>query len=361
MKAARTFLLWAALAVTVSLGALSVAGAFLGAARVKALFNSPPLVVFWLLLLALTAAAILLSHRVLREPGLVAMHLGVILVLIGGIWGSGARHELARRLSGSTKVPAGVVVVFEGGRSRDILDARLERTIGELPFELELRDFRIERYPPKDSRWLLVAEIPAPDAEPKLLQWEIGQETRIPGADASLTVLEYVEAARAVYPEGAVRDPESDVPAMRLSLRTAQGGSAEAWLSPPPGEDAAVLSVQDALGRPTGDAAAGVRLWLVRPPSPVKSYQSEVVVWAGGREAAHRVIEVNHPLHYGGYYVYQHSFDAAGGRYTVLRVTSDSGLSSAFAGFAMLCAGAFWHFWGRPGLRRLREVGTGGD
>jgi len=360
-------LLRGALAAMAFLAALSVVGSFLGAQRAKALFNSVPLAVFWVLLLVLTAAAILTSGRIRRRPGSLAMHLGVVLVLIGGIWGSETRHELSRKFSGSTKVPAGLLIVPEGERKREILDASSERVIGELPFELELKDFRIERYPLADPRWHLVAEVPAAGDEPQLLEWEVGRELQVRGADVRVKVLQYLEAARPVYrkgtreaplltmPDGAVSDPESDVPGIKLSLQRPGAGSAEAWLVPRPGQDLAVLWVRDVLGPGGGDSADAVWLWLVRPLSPVRSYQSEVVVWENGREAARHVIEVNRPLHYGGYYLYQHSFDPAEGRYTVLRVTSDSGLWWVFAGFGMLCAGAFWRFWGRPALRFLRK------
>ncbi len=356
-----------ALAAVACLAALSVVGAFLGAERAKALFNSPPLAAFWLLLLVLTAAAILMSGRIRRRPGSLAMHLGVVLVLVGGVWGSEARHELSSRLTGRARIPAGLLVVPEGERSREILDTSGERVIGELPFELELRDFRIERYPLGDPRWHLVAEVPAAGDEPQLLEWEIGRELQVRGTDVRVKVLQYLEAARPVYregtgetplltkPDGAVSDPESDVPAIRLSLRRAGAGSAEAWLVPRPGRDLAVLWVRDVLGPDERGSADAVWFWLVRPLSPVKSYQSEVVVWENGREAARHVIEVNRPLHYGGYYLYQQSFDPAEGRYTVLRVTSDSGLWWVFAGFGMLCAGAFWRFWGRPATRFLRK------
>ena len=56
-------------------------------------------------------------------------------------------------------------------------------------------------------------------------------------------------------------------------------------------------------------------------------------------------IEVNKPLHYGGYLFYQQGYDGDAGRYTVLGVTSDKGLGIVFLGYILLCTGVFWHFW----------------
>jgi hypothetical protein len=87
----------------------------------------------------------------------------------------------------------------------------------------------------------------------------------------------------------------------------------------------------------------------------VKSYKSDVDVQAGGRTVAHAVIEVNHPLHYGGYHFYQCDYDHPFGRYTVLAVTSDSGLGLVYAGMALACAGALGLFWIQPAIAYFRH------
>ena len=92
-----------------------------------------------------------------------------------------------------------------------------------------------------------------------------------------------------------------------------------------------------------------------RPAAAVKSYKSDVDVQAGGKIVAHAVIEVNHPLHYGGYHFYQCDYDHPFGRYTVLAVTSDSGLGLVYAGMALACAGAFWIFWIQPAIAYFRR------
>jgi hypothetical protein len=89
-------------------------------------------------------------------------------------------------------------------------------------------------------------------------------------------------------------------------------------------------------------------------PEYVRDYISDVQVVKDGKVVAEKSIEVNHPLHFGGYHFYQSSYDAEGHRYTVLSVVSDTGLNLVYAGYMALGIGVFWHFW----LRHLffREV-----
>jgi hypothetical protein len=80
----------------------------------------------------------------------------------------------------------------------------------------------------------------------------------------------------------------------------------------------------------------------------VRDYISELEIVKDGAVVAAKDIEVNHPLHYGGYHFYQHSYgEDTLGKYTVLMVVSDSGLHLVYGGYLMLIAGIFWHFWGR--------------
>jgi hypothetical protein len=80
-------------------------------------------------------------------------------------------------------------------------------------------------------------------------------------------------------------------------------------------------------------------------PESVRDYISDVQVVKDGNVVAEKSIEVNHPLHFGGYHFYQSSFDAEGHRYTILSVVSDTGLNLVYAGYLALGIGVFWHFW----------------
>lgn len=80
-------------------------------------------------------------------------------------------------------------------------------------------------------------------------------------------------------------------------------------------------------------------------PECVRDYISDIQVIKDGNVVAEKSIEVNHPLHFGGYHFYQSSFDTQAHRYTVLSVVSDTGLGFVYAGYMALGIGVFWHLW----------------
>lgn len=82
-----------------------------------------------------------------------------------------------------------------------------------------------------------------------------------------------------------------------------------------------------------------------------RDYLSDVSVIEDGKVVKRKTIEVNKPLHYGGYYFYQHSFEEQEGQYTVLAVVSDSGLFAVFAGYILLVVGLFWRCWLAPMMK----------
>ena len=126
-------------------------------------------------------------------------------------------------------------------------------------------------------------------------------------------------------------------------------------------------AVQVLVEKPDGTATAGYIFENFAPVFPeavgfeptyrrtIKDYISEVEIVADGKTVAAKAVEVNHPLHYGGYHLYQHSLDEdAAGQYTILQVVSDSGLNVVYGGYVMLIAGVFWHFWGRRTLIAIK-------
>ena len=80
-----------------------------------------------------------------------------------------------------------------------------------------------------------------------------------------------------------------------------------------------------------------------------------------GQEVRHKVIEVNSPLNYSGYQFIQSGYDEEHHRYTVLGVTSNSGLGLVYAGFVLMGVGVLWWFWLRPALSHLNRRRADGD
>ncbi|MBL7140798.1 MAG: cytochrome c biogenesis protein ResB [Planctomycetes bacterium] len=240
MRRVRTILMWAAQGAVALLIVLSIVGAFRGDDKARALFNSPPLVVFWTALGLLLAAGLAVYPRLLRRPAGLAMHLGALLVLGGAMWGSVPAHDLRRTWFGSEKIAKGYMAIHEGTRERRVVDASLRRVVAELPFDLALRDFWIEYYDQPGRPWHLVVVAPvrdgaghAVDEQQAEIEWEVGQTVPVPHTPASVTVLDYLPHARPAYAEGAEPGVQVTAADGQTVLLPARAG-AEAHLQDPP-------------------------------------------------------------------------------------------------------------------------------
>jgi len=336
MSRFRRAVLWAALTAVILLTLLSIYGAFLGADRAQAFFNSLPLAVYWFALAGLLIVGLAVFRRLLQIPSLLLTHLGCILILLGGMWGSKAGHVMQKQLFGIDKVVRGQLRLKIGDQtpmSRVVVED--SNSVRELPFAVRLKDFRLEYYEPGE----IIIKTPA------------GQIRRFPakpGAQISLGELGNVTVQQSFG---------------NFKLRVEDGKQVP--YDAPGGSNPAV---QVLVERPDGTAMAGYIFENFAPVFPaavgfdptyrrtIKDYISEVEVVADGKMVAAKAVEVNHPLHHDGYHLYQHALDEdAAGQYTILQVVSDSGLNVVYGGYVMLIAGVFWHFWGRRALIAIKS------
>jgi len=416
---------------------LSVVSAFLGADRASKLFNSVPLALLWSAVAVLLVAGIAASGFPLRRPGQAATHLGVLLMLLGGAWGSAAGHFIRIRFFGGRRIREGVMVLEPGREEARILGQGADAAGAELGFAVRCERFWLEFYPPTAERWPLGVRLTDAEAPHRTTSYPLPTDTReptsVPGTDIRIAVLDYLgpearpdgpallvstaagtrivevapgsvipltdpngevrveqihpgcaatlelrlegEAPRTVRAERAdvaVQHPEAQAPGlamMFLPARTSQpghewpgplvrliiarpGAMYMQWLAPGDSATWAELSLAGMYADIEEWTAAGSPVIALRRPQSVRDYKSELVVLEDGREVARKTIEVNSPLHYGGYHFYQADYDAQYQRYTVLQVVSDSGLLAVYAGFALLLMGTIWQMWIAP-LRRL--------
>jgi len=316
-------ILWAALVAIVLLAVLSIYGAFLGADRAQTFFNSVPAVAYWLALAALLIAGIALFPRLLRRPPLLLTHVGCILILAGGMWGSPDGQRLQGRLLGHEKIRKGQMVIFEGGTENGVHIGDSD-DIAELPFSIRLRDFRMEYYRPGTL----------------MMQSRSGQTWRMPAeAGQSLSLggdLGKVTIQRAFEASG------GNGPALEVTQENPDGSTGRRN----------VFLEQPAHMNPNSNL-------IVMYRRGVRDYISDLEVLEEGRVVKQKEIEVNHPLYYAGYHFYQSSYGQNQlGEYTVLSVVSDAGLKAVFAGYALLVLGVCWQFWFRrpwPATRAGRQ------
>jgi len=340
-------MMWTALAAICLLAFLSVVGAFCGAAQAKVLFNSTVLKVYWGVLSALLLAGLVVYRGLIRKPGLLSIHAGCVLVLAGGMWGSESGHRLANLLLGRQKIPKGYLVIYEGESERHLLGEDLRTFLGELPFSISLKDFRLEYYP-EDGPSVGLIRLEAEDGGYLEFPARAGQQFSAGEGKGKITVVQSFTHFKIRIENGQriVTDDEADVvnPAVEVEIERPDGTRSRRY----------VFERFPGFSHSQDD----LRLSYVSDrPRAIQDFYSDLVVMEDGREVISKTIEVNHPLHYGGYHFYQHSYDSAGGEYTILSVTSDSGLYAVFGGYWMLSLGLLWHFWLRHARQRWMEYG----
>ena len=317
--------MWAAMVLIALLFFFSVYGAFIGPQRAKEFFNTTALGVYWVAFALLPVVGIVLFRRLLRVPALLLMHAGCVLILAGAIWGSEAGRILQKTLMGIDIVPTGQMQIYEGySDNRVILD---DNEICELPFYIRLKDFRVEYYEPGhiyiqtrqgDAAWEFPVQIGTP--------LQLGPQF---GIVEILKVFQNFRIAIDGDSRTAVDDPA-----------TGNNAALEVRIESPDG----LISTRYVFERSRGHIYTDSPLYMTYE-RVIRDYVSELQVIRNAQVVAQKDIEVNHPLHFGGYHFYQHSYDAQAGQYTVLMVAPDTGLASVYGGFLMLCIGAFWHLW----------------
>jgi len=321
----RRAVLWAALCAIVLLTALSIHSAFIGDDKAKGFFNSIPLAVYWLAFGILLILAIVLFHRLIRVPGLLLIHAGCVFILAGAMWGSQAGHKIQKALFGIDKIPTGQMTIYEGQSENEVTCA--DGQIRELPFSIRLRDFRIEYY--EQGR----LEVRTRDG----IGWKIparpGTEYFL-GADyGAVTIVRKFDSFKI-----SIDGPPN--PAVEVEIKNPDGTRATKYVFE---RFPAYASRDDKL--------------LLSYQATIRDYISDVDVVKDGQVVAQKNIEVNHPLHFGGYFFTQNSYDEQAGQYTVLGIASDTGLSAVYGGYVALCIGLFWHLWVRAIAGKRKQNG----
>lgn len=382
----RRWILWLTLVWLVILLVLSIVGSVRGSRRAGELFNTPVLVAYWLAFVALLIAGLWAFGRLRRRPGLLLIHLGCAVVLLGSMWSSDRGHALQARLARlaprffQEKIPRGYMGIFEDQQHDQVLDEQADEEIGRLPFTLRLEDFWMDYHRGPGTLYVRRGEPADPNAagpnesgdvgpvdpngpgpvdpnpfdasnagrEPTYTTWQIparvGAALALPAPLSRVRVLREIHNLQVGGERVTDRPQDPSNPALEVAVEMADGTGGAAYVFPP--------------GTPHPLRTDGFE-FVYEPGaiSGIKDYFSDLVVLDYARQVQRRqVIEVNHPLHYGGYHFYQsdfgsHRIDTPRGPqtywYSLLQVVSDSGVSVVFLGYGLLCLGVFWHCWFR--------------
>ncbi|MFH1882452.1 MAG: cytochrome c biogenesis protein ResB [Planctomycetota bacterium] len=317
--------MWVGLALIILLLLVSVYGAFIGAERAQSFINRLPLMVYWIAFTLLLIIALTVFRRLVRVPGLLLIHLGCVFILAGSMWASESGHKLQKKLFGIDKITKGQMRIPEGhSDNRVILEG--SKQIKELPFSVELKDFQIEYYKPA------YLYIQTRDGQGWKIPAETSSEFPLGPEFGTVKIVRTFENFKIIIEDGSrkiIDDPQpGSNPALEVQITSPEGQLTTKY----------VFERFGGHTRPEDKFALSYR-------RVISDYISWLRITKDNKVVAEKDIEVNHPLSFGGYHLYQHSYDAEAGQYTVLMVVSDTGLAVVYAGYWMLCIGVLWHLW----------------
>ena len=337
------FQMRATLILLAFLGIFSIVGAFYGAEWSKGFFNSTPLTIFWVVLTLILTLALITSRRRVKAPGLLMIHAACVLILLGSMWGSEEGHLLRKNLADSDKVPGGFMSIYEGRNENHVMTQYNEDKLKELPFSIYLKDFWMDYY--WDDGRLLIR---SPQGRVAVLHAMEDHSIDLGEGLAGLKIVRVFKNLKVMTNKDKTTvedDPGlGSNPALEIEVLWPDGKRERRYIYQRFPKENVI---------PGG--------WAMHYALDIKDFFSDLTVVRDEKIADQKVIQVNDPLHYGGYYFYQSSYDASQGRYTVLSVTSDSGYSIVFAGYFLLSLGVFWHFWLHPVYRRSFNRSKNGD
>lgn len=365
MNKTRTIINWSVLLLILLLILFSIYGAFIGANRAQAFFNSAPLIIYWISFMALLILGFIFLKRLLKSPPLLLIHLGCILVLLGAMWGSKAGHQIQQRIFNIHKLQTGNMIVYEGMSENRVLckntylnfaviekqlkffgndkastpvddnDARLFT----LPFQIKLNDFRIEYY---QQPRLLVSDTKG--NQTLLEDLKAGAKYQL-GDKAQLTIEEIFSNLKVRKMNGKMQvyddSGSGSNPAVKIIILSKDGTKEE------------IVTFANYPGHMGSSEKYSVQYAV---SGMIKDYFSDVQVIDKGKVVKEKSIQVNDPLYYKGYHIYQQNYDQNEEKYSVLSISSDSGLYLVYAGYLMLIIGITWLMWIIPLLRTQTTI-----
>ncbi len=333
------FILILSLFLIGGLAILSVFGAFLGADKASAFFNSFPMTILWLTFIGILMAGFFYFRRLLIRPFLFLIHVGCLFVLLGGLWGSRTGLAVRGHFLKSESFYKGMIPLYEGEGSSGLYDIRAN-PVGSLPFEVFLDKFQVHYY---DNPQFLVRDKTNPKwfftvpVKPEEI-FDLGNGIQFCAVRFFRNLQIQIQEESRVAEEG----PSGVInPGYQVQIYLPDGSQ----------ENQYIFEHQPMHSLPR------YRFEVVFQPSQMPSaYISELIINENGQETARKRIEVNRPLFYKGYLFYQQSWGQdSHGHYSIIGVSSNSGLSAVFAGYGLLTAGLIGQLWIVPAAEHKRK------
>ena len=293
--------------------------------HLNSVFLSP-----WFLMLIVLLGVNILSCLVVsvmkekRTFGFILVHLSLVLLIAGGL------VSATLRVKGE--------LTLNEGQSATSFTAHGKKV--PLGFELRLKDFVLEHY--ANSSEKLVIAMPG---RPKPFEYRFRKHvwTAIPGSDYQFQVERFVPdfrfdmASRTAF--SASEEPNN--PAVLVRMK-GKGEEYTEWVF----SNFSDFHMTEA--RPIGLKY----LWAQDVP---KAFISHVEILENGKVVKERAIEVNHPLRYKGFAIYQASYDSIEEKWSGLAVVRDPGTAIIFTSIVMIMLGLMQNIYFHPARRKKRK------
>ncbi len=255
-----------------------------------------------------------------KNIGFLLNHLGLWIVIAGGILGSG---DLQR-----------VTMTLQEGQTVWYGTDRQGNTV-ELPLALELQRFHMEEYPPKmgilhhESESLIIRN------ERDLVEVEAGKRGEMSGWEFHIREF-YRESGRIADRYEPVRDFGAAPAALVEAVHPVDGDTISGWIS------CGSFAMEHRFLRLDDEHSVAMTV----PQS--KRYMSIARLYTESGDNRVIDIEVNEPYKAEGWNLYQYSYDDRYGKWSptsVIEAVRDPWLPLVYTGFVMLLLGAGYIFW----------------
>ena len=272
----------------------------------------------------LTCLGLISIKRILQFKwsnfGFILNHVGLFLALISGILGTGDLQRLS-------------INVYENKPSWIATDAQKNEI--ELPFAIYLKDFLIDEYNPKlalvDNKTGSIAH----NDGKNLYLVEKGETYFFNNFEVKIDDF-LPNAMRFGNRYEAVNEIGSP-PAAKISVKnTVTNAVQTAWIS------------SGSFRYPYESFKISEDYSVVMTVPEVQKFSSDIDILTQEGERISTVLEVNKPFSFGGYKIYQLSYDDKMGKWSnlsVLELVKDPWLPFVYIGIFMMIAGAFYMFW----------------
>lgn len=335
-----------------TLAGLSIGSTFISVKKATVFFNSAPMVVFWTSLVVMLAAGVLLWKRIRRSPGLLMLHVGCILIITGAMWGSRKAHELRAQFFGSQHIYH-AEATFAAGESADI------------GFVVKLEKAWTEYYSAAESPWEFYYEHRASDGSAWGIPLQWADETSkplgkfsVPGEKLRGEIL-WMSVAEEFDPPGDVeRHGWARPPKVLMTIKNSRRAAPlTGWLVGRDDSNITRMSLVSLYASHAEWEAADFPAIVMHSTQSIRDYKATLAIYDEGKKVLRKTIEVNHPLHYGGYYFYLTKCYPDGR--VIITARSDAGLQVVYAGMISLGVGVFWIMWGGAIFKWLRQKRPG--